>query len=113
MGNYSEWEEYRTGFLMDAYTKEFNDCFNSKFSRLDKASDQESKVLDYLDELNSLSAKDELVKGWRSYISDKMYNLLKSFTVDGYSGDYELYLEYSNCLKKLDEDSDFFKNQLN
>ncbi|MDG2370721.1 MAG: hypothetical protein P8M12_08760 [Flavobacteriales bacterium] len=113
MGNYSEWEEFRTGFLMNAYTTEFNDCYNSKFTRLDKALDQESKVHEYLNLLDNLKARQNLIKGWRNYISDKMYNLLKSFTVDGYSGDYELYLEYSNCLKKLDDDSEAFKNQLN
>ena len=107
MGNYSEWEEYKTGFLMDAYTTEFNDCYNSKFTRLDKALDQESKVNEYLCILNDFSEKKNLIDGWRNYISDKMHHLLKSFTEDGYSGDYELYLQYEKCLKKIDNDAAF------
>lgn len=107
MGNYSEWEEYKTGFLMETYTKEFNDCYNSKFTRLDKALGQESKVYEYLRNLDDLSEKKGLIEGWRNYISDKQHALLKSFTEDGYSGDYELYLEYTNCLKKIEEELPF------
>ena len=113
MGNYSEWEEYKTGFLMESYTAEFNDCYNSKFSRLDKTMDQESKVYEYLNLLDDVSKKQNLMDGWKDYISDKMYHLLKSFTEDGYSGDYELYLQYANCLKKINDDNTFSSNHLN
>lgn len=113
MGIYNDWEEYRTGFLMKAYSKTFNDCYNEFFSRMDKAIDQEQKVFNYFYELVDHKQKLDLLQGWKDYISDKKYALLKSFTEDGYSGDYDLYLQYTESLKNLEDKLASFLSTLN